>query len=149
MVCGPAGRFMTTREICWWEEVAANGSRFRFTYDGIGPFARCVRTEGDECLLYRDLIYDVDAGTTYVGYLNDAPTRHDWLPDGTVWRTVVEPGSRDPHAARRAAQLLPSSRPLMAGPSGSATTTQRGPSLWSIRAALYSVSRKMRTANPV
>jgi hypothetical protein len=37
------------------EEVAANGGRFRFTYDGLGPFARCVRTEGDGRALYRDL----------------------------------------------------------------------------------------------
>ena len=74
------------------EEVAANGGRFRFTYDGLGPFARCVRTEGDGRALYRDLTYDDAAGCTHVGYLDDAPTRHDWLPDGTVWRTEIEPG---------------------------------------------------------
>jgi YD repeat-containing protein len=74
------------------EEVAANGGRFRFTYDGVGPFARCVRTEGDGRALYRDLTYDDAAQCTQVGYLDDAPTRHDWLPDGTVWRTEIEPG---------------------------------------------------------
>src|SRR5206468_3542486 len=34
------------------EEVAPNGGRFRFAYDGSGPFARCVRTEGDGRALY-------------------------------------------------------------------------------------------------
>jgi RHS repeat-associated protein len=74
------------------EEVAANGGRFRFAYDGRGPFARCVRTEGDGRALYRDLTYDLEAGCTYVGYVDDRTTRFHWHADGTVWRTEIEPG---------------------------------------------------------
>jgi len=74
------------------EEIAANGGCFRFAYDGRGPFARCVRTEGDGRALYRDLTYDVEAGRTYVGYVDDSTTCFHWHEDGTVWRTELEPG---------------------------------------------------------